>query len=73
MLLEYDKVTQSSPLLSNARSVGPSDLLSEIQLLVFDSISKLPILFPIISVNQIVLLSGDSMTPIIPELFVGIL
>ena len=23
MLLEYDKVTQSSPLISNARSVGP--------------------------------------------------
>ena len=73
MLFEYDKVTHNSPFISNDNSVGPVKSPVGYSVILFELISKLPILFPIISANQMVLLSGESSRPIIPELFVGIL
>src|SRR5437867_1270140 len=72
MLLAYERVIHKTPLLSKVRSVGP--LLSPVgySVIFLDSISRLPILFPIISVNHRAFLSGEKASPIIPELFVGI-
>jgi hypothetical protein len=73
ILREYDNVTQSIPLLSNVRRVGP--LFSSIgySRILFDSISRFAILSPVISANHILLLSGDKTIPIGPDCGVGIL
>src|SRR6266498_5309469 len=72
MLFAYERVIHKTPLESKVRSVGP--LLSPVgySVIFLDAISRLPILFPIISVNHTTFLSGENASPIIPESLVGI-
>src|SRR5437867_6291511 len=60
MLFAYERVIHKMPLESKVRSVGP--LLSPVgySVILLDAISRLPILFPIISVNHTTFLSGEN-------------
>jgi hypothetical protein len=61
------------PVLSKVRSVGLLSSPVGYSKILFDSISRLDILFPVISVNHTFLPSGDRVIPMGPEFGVGIL
>src|SRR5688500_11563262 len=70
---EYDCVTHNVPMLSKVRRVGPLSFPVGYSKILFDSIFRLAILFPVISVNHMLLPSGDKVIPIGPEFGVGML
>jgi hypothetical protein len=70
---EYDWVTHNMPVLSKYKRVGPLSSPAGYSKILFDLISILDILFPVISVNHILLPFGDKAIPIGPAFGVGIL